>query len=132
MNDWLITRAALRSIVQESEYTGSQDIKILCSSLFLEQWNTGFFERNKIQYFSEPKYVLERLLLDILKNKYRLLNNEKENYEIICCWWGFIFATLALHLHRHTIYVLQKHCSYLVEWCLKSINWCYLVKKGNI
>ena len=58
--------------------------------------HTGFFDRNVIfkllifqpknQYFSEPKYVLRRLLWDILKNKCRLWNNDKENCEIICCW----------------------------------------------
>ena len=53
---------------------------------------TGFFDRNVIfklsifqpknQYFSETKYVLNRLLLDILKIKCSLHNMNKENCEI--------------------------------------------------
>ena len=58
--------------------------------------STGFFDRNdffkllifqpKNQYFPEPKYVLKRLLLNILKNKCSLQNTNKENCEIIYCW----------------------------------------------
>ena len=57
-----------------------------------EAITTGFFDRNvffkllifqpKNQYFSETKYVLNRLLLDILKIKCSLHNMNKENCEI--------------------------------------------------
>ena len=101
---------------------------------------TGFFDRNdffkllifepKNPYFPEPKYVLKRLLFNILKNKCSLQNTNKENCEIICCWWGFVFATLASHLHRHTICISKT--LFLIGWviCLKSIISCLLVKKA--
>ena len=108
--------------------------------------NTGFFDRNiifkllifqpKDQYFSEPKYVLKRLLLDILKNKCSLQNMNNENCEINWYWWGFVFAILAENLTDIKCVLLNHlHCFYCIvwiEWYQESIISSYLLELGNI
>ena len=112
-------------------------IKVV-KTFFLGTPCTGFFDRNdffillifqpKYQYFPEPKYVLKRLLLNILKNKCSLQNTNKENCKIICCWWGFVFAILARHLHRFSICILN--ILFQFGWVMSEVNYsCRLVKK---